>query len=135
MTLKFQIKKNLNEAFEYLCNTDKFATVHPVIYRIEKLSDSKFQAYEKLKVGRWHFSFSYPFYLEINEAQKSVTMKAIVFGLTKLQLDFSLVQQGEYCHITEQIQIKSLLPVKGIMMKMIPDLHGQLFKNIENAER
>ena len=131
MTLSFRIHTNLDLVYDYLTDMQKFVTVHPVIYKMNKTTPDTYLVHETLKAGFISFSFTYPATIEKNEDDKSVIIRAIVFKLTKINMKFTLTADNEHTIINEQILFKTILPVKGIMKNIFKTQHQKLFENIE----
>ena len=131
MKLSFRIHKKSDLIFDYLTDMQKFVSVHPVIYRIDNTSEKNYLVHEKLKFGFIPFSFTYPVTVEKNTLDKTVIIRATVFKLTRIEMKFVLKSDIDYTNIDEEIQFKSLLPVKFIMESIFKKQHDQLFKNIE----
>lgn len=131
MDLSFKINKSTDYAFDYLTDMQKFVTVHPVIYKIDAITHENYLVYETLKLGFIPFSFTYPVTIEKNSVDKIVVIRATVFKLTKIEMQFVLKSDNDYTIIKEEINFKSPLPVKFIMKSIFKKQHTQLFKNIE----
>jgi carbon monoxide dehydrogenase subunit G len=131
MKLLFSSKKSANFIFEYLSDMQKFASVHPVISKIEPKGSNNYLVHETLKFGPIPLSFTYPISIEKRDTEHLVLMKATVMKLTKIELEFVLKKDGENTLVEEIIQIKSPLPIGFIMESVFRKQHTQLFKNIE----
>ena len=131
MKLSFKIHKSLDLVFDYLTDMQKFALVHPVIFKIDSIGQESYLVHETLKFGFVPFSFTYPATIEKNISDKKLTIRATVFKLTKIEMNFILKADSEYTIIDEEIHFKSPLPVKFIMKKVFKQQHEKLFKNIE----
>ena len=131
MILHFKIKKTADFIFDYLTDMQKFASVHPVIFQIDKTGNGSYLVYEKLNFCFISFSFTYPVTIEKNEIDKVVIIYATVMKWTKIILKFVLITENDKTIIEENIQFKSLLPVKFLMQIIFRKQHSQLFKNIE----
>lgn len=131
MKLSFRIHKKSDLIFDYLTDMQKFVSVHPVISKIDNTGQESYLVHETLKFGFIPFSFTYPVTIEKNTSDKKVTIRATVFKLTKIEMNFILKADSEYTIIDEEIQFKSPLPVKFIMESIFKKQHSQLFKNIE----
>ena len=134
MKLIFKINKPLDTVFEYLSNMQKFASVHPIISKIDSLTENNYLVYETLKIGLIPFSFTYPVTIEYNFNTKNITFKAVVMKLTKIEMNFILNTENNATIINENITIKSPLPIKSIMQNVFRKQHTILFKNIENLK-
>ena len=84
-----------------------------------------------LKFGVIPFSFNYLINIEKNSVDKTIIIKATVFKLTKIEMKFVLKPDNLYTIINEEIDFKSLLPIKFLMQKIFEKQHRMLFKNIE----
>jgi carbon monoxide dehydrogenase subunit G len=131
MNLSFRIHKTIDQTFEYLTDMQKFVTVHPVIYQIDNKGEGHYLVHETLKFGFIPFSFTYPVTIEKNSSDKTITIRATVFKLTKIEMCFSLKADQGFTIINEMIEFKSVLPVQSIMQGIFKKHHTQLFKNIE----
>lgn len=133
MKLTFTLYKSPDFIFEYLTDMDKFASIHPVITKIEKTGENKFLVYETLKLGFIPFSFTYPVTIESNTPNKTVTIKAIVMKMTHIEMKFSIREEGELTIVDELISFKSILPIKGVMEKIFREQHTLLFQNMDKV--
>ena len=131
MKLSFKIHKNIDLVFDYLTDMQKFVSVHPVISKIENISDKSYLVYETLKFGFIPFTFTYPVAIENSISDKIVVFRAAVFKLTKIEMKFVLKVDNDFTIIEEEIQFKSPLPIKFLMESVFRKQHNQLFKNIE----
>lgn len=131
MKLSFKIHKSLDFVFDYLTDMQKFVLVHPVISKIDSIGQESYLVHETLKFGFVPFSFTYPVTIKKNISDKKLTIRATVFKLTKIEMNFILKVDSEYTIIDEEIHFKSPLPVKFIMKKVFKQQHKKLFKNIE----
>jgi carbon monoxide dehydrogenase subunit G len=131
MKLIFRVKKNEDLIFDYLTDMQKFVSVHPVIYKINNTGNNCYLVHETLKFCFIPFSFTYPVTIEKNISNKIVIIKATVFKLTNIEMKFVIKAENHYTIIEEEINFRSLLPVKFIMQSIFRKQHKQLFKNIE----
>lgn len=131
MKLSFRIHKRSDLVFDYLTDMQKFVSVHPVISKIDNIGHERFLVHETLKFGFIPFSFTYPVTIEKNILDKKVVIRATVFKLTKIEMEFVLKTDNDFTIIEEEIMFKSPLPVKFIMESIFKKQHDQLFKNIE----
>jgi carbon monoxide dehydrogenase subunit G len=133
LILTFKVKKPLDTVFEYLTDMDKFVSIHPVIDKIEPLSNNNFLVHETLKFGFIPVSFRYQFFLNMNLLEKTVEMNATVMKFTKINMVFSLKWVDNTTVIKEAISIKTPFPLQSIIESIFKKQHIQLFKNIENT--
>ncbi len=130
MKLSFTVNKDIDFVFDYLTDTQKYVSVHPVISRIDNTGNEVYLVHETLKLGFIPFSFTYPVTIEKNSADKTVTVRATVFRLTKIEMKFALKSDSNCTVIDEEIQFKSPLPVKFMMQRIFRKQHQLLFENI-----
>jgi carbon monoxide dehydrogenase subunit G len=132
MKLIFKVNKSIDTVFDYLTNMQKFTSVHPVISKINMVSDGKYLVYETLKFGFIPFSFTYPVTIKFNYDNKTIEIFATVFNVTNIEMNYKLEVANGLTIITENIQIKSFLPIVRIMESVFRKQHSILFKNIES---
>lgn len=135
MTLVFKIQKDINLVFDYLTDMQKFVSVHPVIFQIDSKGNENYLVHETLKLGFIPFSFTYPVTIEKSNTLKTVTIRALVFKLTKIEMKFVLNVDGEFTTIIETIDFNSTLPVKSMMKRIFRKQHEQLFRNMERLHK
>ncbi len=132
MKLTFRSKKTKDYIFDHLTDMQKFAAIHPVISKIENIKDDKYLVYETLKFSFIPFSFTYPVQVQKNKNKKTVTFQAKVFKIINIEMLFHLKSEGDFTIITENINFKTLLPIKFVLKKVFKAQHILLFKNIES---
>lgn len=133
MKLTFKVNKSCDEILPYLTDMEKFVLVNPVIKKIDCLGDNRYFAHETLKAGFIPFSFTYPFVVESNAADKIVRMRAIVMKLLKIEITFIVNSNPDCTIIEETVEFITFLPFKTILGKIFEKQHTLLFKNIEEA--
>lgn len=131
MKLKFIVNKPISNVITYLIDNNKFASVHPVITKLEPKGNDNYLVYETLKIGFIPFSFTYPVVIKSDTQKGIVTYKAIVKKMVQIEMHFQLSTSGKQTIIEETTTFKSILPVKFIMSKIFIKQHNLLFKNIE----
>ena len=131
MKISFRIKKDIDSVIDYLTDMQKFVSVHPVISQIDNSVNGTYLVHEALKLGFIPISFTYPVIIEKSNTDKTVSISATVFKLTRIKMKFVLKADGEHTFIEEEINFKSPLPVKFLMQSIFKKQHNQLFKNIE----
>ena len=131
MHLIFKIHQTPEMVFDYLTDMQKFVSVHPVISKIDRLSENNYLVHETLKFGFIPFSFTYPVTIQQDLDRKRVEMKATVMKITKIEMTFNLRQENDFTIVEESILFKSPLPIKFIMQNIFRKQHNKLFKNIE----
>ena len=70
MELTFTLTKPADFIFDYLTDMDKFASIHPVISKIDRLGDNRYLVHETLKIGFIPYSFTYPVAIESDAANQ-----------------------------------------------------------------
>ena len=131
MTLNFISKKSPAQILDYLSTAQKFVAVHPIISKMEDLGNNFFLVHETLRLGPLPISFTYKVRIEKNEQAKTVFMKARVFGITNIHMQFNITQQAEGTTIEERIEFKTLFFLKPILKSIFKTQHKLLFQNIE----
>lgn len=132
MNLTFTLRHSPDFIFDYLTDMNKFASVHPLITKIENRGGGSFLVHETLKLAFFPYSFTYPGTIESNRANKTVTIKATVMKLTRIEMHFTIRQEGDLTIVDETISFRSILPVKSLMENVFREQHEQLFKNINS---
>jgi carbon monoxide dehydrogenase subunit G len=132
LKLEFKVNKPLNTVFENLIVMDKYVSFHPIIDKIEHLSNNNYLVSETLKFGFLPFSFTYPVFLSSNPVEKTVEMKATVMKFIKIEMVFVLKSEGNSTIVTETIHFRSPFPVKKIMSHIFKKQHASLFANMNN---
>ena len=132
MQFDHSIKKPVDHVYDYLTDAQKFVSVHPVIYKIEKLANNELLIYEKLKLLFIPVKFTYKATITGNRNLKTVVMRANIKGMAKIQMYFKLEDISGHTSIKESIEFRSFLPVKFIMKSVFRKQHRLLFQNIGN---
>lgn len=132
LVLTFEVQKSIETVFENLTDMRKFVSFHPVINKIEHISESNYLVYETLKVGFIPVSFTYQVLVSSNLAKNTVELKATVLIFTEIKMQFALENVGNFTRINETIHFKSPFPVKGIMSRLFKKQHQFLFQNMNN---
>ena len=131
MKLTFRLNKTADFIFDYLTDMEKFVSVHPVIFKIDKTSNEHYLVHEKLKIGFVAFPFTYPVTIVKNNTDKVIIIQATVMKYTKIVMKFVFITENDQTIIEEDITFESPLPVKFIMQSIFRKQHSRLFKNIE----
>jgi carbon monoxide dehydrogenase subunit G len=117
--------------FPYLSDMELFASVHPVISKMDSIGEGRYKVFETLKMGPLPFSFSYPATIEHDAVKGLVHMKAVIFKLTTVEMVFNLSAENGMTTIEETIQVKSKLPFNSFGVSgILKTQHLVLFKNI-----
>jgi len=133
MVLTYTLNKSPDFIFDYLTDMDKFASIHPVITRIDSLGDSRYLVHETMKLGFIPYSFTYPVSIANDAREHKVTIRATVMKMTHIEMDYVIRAQGEGSIVEETITFRSILPIKGMMEKLFREQHALLFRNMNNV--
>lgn len=131
MNLIYTLNKSPAFIFDYLTDMVKFASIHPVITRIDKTGESTYLVHETLKLGFIHYSFTYPVTLMSNEKDHTVSIKATVMKVTIIEMNYSIREENGISTVDELITIKSPLPLKSYMEKIFREQHALFFQQME----
>ena len=132
MQLLFTINRPPSKVFQYLTDMARFATVHPVIYRIDALGGDRYRIHERMPIGL-PVRFTYPATVTGDATAGTIAMDATVFGLVQISMRFQLTADGPRTHIREDVTFRSWLPVRAVLERTFRRLHGELFAAIERA--
>lgn len=134
MRLSHKINKSPEFIFDYLIDMNKFASIHPVISKIESKGGNQFLVFETLKFGFIPYSFTYPVTIESNKEKNEVQMKAIVMKMHKVGMTFNIRQENNHSIVEEEISFRSPLPIKSMMSRIFKKQHEQFFKNMNELK-
>ncbi|CAN5889877.1 hypothetical protein BH11BAC7_BH11BAC7_19860 [soil metagenome] len=134
MKLSHKINKSAAFIFNHLTDSRKFVSVHPVIYKMEKLEENKYKVFETLKFGFIPFSFTYFATIHGDLKNQHVVINATVMKINKIEMTFTLHAEENCTIVDEEIIFKSALPVKRMMQSIFRKQHLQLFENIESSK-
>lgn len=133
MILEFTVNKSCVEVYDYLTDMRKFVAVHPVIFRMDKISDNEYRVFEKLKFGFIPVTFKYKAIVKGDSATNKVVMSAVVMKMINISMNFSLNQNSHGTHVIEDVVFRSFLPVHFMMKAIFREQHKLLFSNISKA--
>ena len=134
MIVIHRIHKSSTFIFEALSKMETFATLHPVVNKIELVGREQYLFFESLKIGLLSFAFSYPVFVHSIEAQQRIIMKATIFDKILLNVNFDITGQNDFCVVREEITITTWLPIRTVMKMIVVKHHKQLFANLENLQ-
>lgn len=130
LNLSFKVEKPIETVFENLTDMQKFVSFHPVITKIEAISNNNYRVHETLRFGIIPVTFQYLVVINSNLAEKKVKMVATVLKFTKIEINFVLKTVENFTIITESIYFKSPFAVKAIMSQIFKKQHSILFENM-----
>ena len=125
----FKVKKDIITIKKQLTNVENFVNIHPLIYKMTDLGRNKYKVFEKIKIGVIPYRFTYK--AIITEEKDSVNIVATVMGLTTISMFFTFQEEDKVTVIHERLIIKSPLPIKNYMNRLIEKQHKTMFNNIE----
>lgn len=129
--LQYLCKQTPNTVFEYLTEISKFISIHPVIYKMDKIGPNEYMTYEHLKMGFMPISLKYPSTIEGNPAQKTVIMQAEIFKIATIHMHYSLKSTEEgFCEVTEEVHVKCFLPIKKTILDIFKKHHQEMFDKL-----
>lgn len=128
-TLHFTCNKPVDEVVAVLGDMQRFAQVHPIIQRIEPRGGEGYLVHETVSFGPIPYSFTYPVVVHMDHAAARVRIEATIQRMTRMTMDFKVEPDGVGSKITETVEIRSPLPIKGYLLKLLRTQHTQLFKN------
>lgn len=135
MELKFIIPKPYGTVFTALSDMKIYADLHPLISKIVPLQGNKYVVYETAQIVFFTRKFTYPLQLEINSHDHTILFKAVVDNLVHIYITMHLKNIEENTtEVSEFVEIKSILPVKGFMQRLIKKQHTILFENLSQMK-
>jgi carbon monoxide dehydrogenase subunit G len=120
----------VDEVIAVLGDMQRFAQVHPIIQRIEPLGDQDYLVHLTVSFGPITYSFTYPVVVFVDRDTASVRIEATIQRITRMKMDFKVEPDGSGSKISETVEIRSPLPIKGYLLKLLRTQHTQLFKNM-----
>ncbi len=134
MDVIYIVNKPVHFVYEHLSDMQKFASVHPVIFKIEELKRHTYKVYETLKFGFIPITFTYHAVVNANEKEQKVIINATVLKFTQIEMQFNLKSIINGTEVHETVKFKSLFPIKLLMEKIFKEQHRKLFFNFENKK-
>lgn len=135
MELEFNVALPPQLVFEYLTDMQKFASVHPIIQKIEAQPDGSYKVFERINVGFLPYAFTYKAVVEAKPETLQVVINATVMGITHIQMNFDLHGSGSSTVVNEHISFRSPLPIKSVLSKVFREQHTLLFQNMARTSK
>jgi hypothetical protein len=132
LVLNYEILKPISEVYYYLSDMNKYVLVHPIIYKIDKISENYYSIFETLKIGLFPIKVKYPAQIDCDFKAKRIKMTAQVLKMIKIEIVFNLKTSGTKTSIEETITFNSFIPIGIFLASIFKNQHQILFKNIEN---
>jgi hypothetical protein len=111
----------------------KFVSIHPVIRTMDRLYENDYLVHETLKVGPIPISFAYPANVYGSHDRQSVTMRATVLKIARIEMNFLIREIPTGTLVEEEVVFACRLPVDFIMLRIFRSQHTKLFENMRNA--
>ena len=133
MQLSFIVGKNKRRVAEILTSPNEFVAVHPLIFDMRHIGGNQYMVFESVRLAGLPYRFAYD--AEVTKADDDtwVQILANVRNMVRIEMTFRLSDHGQGTQIDETVSIKSVLPVKAMMNKLLSEQHGVLFKNIDES--
>lgn len=131
MIKRYTINKPVENVFPCLSDMQKFADVHPVVYKVEQLGEKEYLFYEKIKILFIPIRFTYNVKIESMEVNKQVSVYSTIIKGIFLHLNFTFETKGSQTEVEETFTIKAPFIIQQLFLLIIVDVHKKLFKNIE----
>lgn len=131
MEIEFALHKDPKQVIGYLADMQLFATIHPLIYKVEDRGDGSCRVYERFPLKLLPIPFTYPARVEVDYGKSRVVMNARVFGLTDIEIVFVVKHHNEGTIVSESVTFDTPLPISGILERVFRKYHTQLFRNID----
>jgi len=93
------------------------------------LGGNKYKVFEKIKIGVIPYRFIYM--AIITDEKDSVNVVATVMGMTTISMFFTFQEEDKITVIHQRIIIKSPLPIRNYMNRLIEKQHQTMFNNIK----
>ena len=130
--LEHRLTKPASVVVNYLTDMQQFVSVHPLIYKAEKVAVDKHLVYERVTLLGIPLRFTYVVTVS-GDGQNNITYKTTVNKMVHVEMHFEIQTEKTATVVRETIKINSFLPVHGFMKWMLRRHHGTMFANIENC--
>lgn len=131
MQLSFVVGKSKRRVAEIITNPTEFVAVHPIIFDMQYLGGNRYKVFEKVKLAGLPYSFVYDADITRAEDDSQVEIRANIKNLVRIHMLFRLCDHVQGTQVDETVTIKSALPVKPMMHKLLREQHALLFRNID----
>jgi carbon monoxide dehydrogenase subunit G len=131
MRLSFRLAASPDRVFEILSDPDGFGRLHPLIDAIVPLGDGRYRVRERFAHLPFPLHFTYPAEITSQAASRSVEMNLRIFRLVSVDLVLRVQADGGGSLVEETGSIRSVLPVSGVLAKVLADTHRTLFDRLD----
>jgi carbon monoxide dehydrogenase subunit G len=130
---EFLIRRPADRVFADLADPDRFASCHPLIYRMERRGPDRFKVFETFRLGPLGVPFTYPATMRADPSTRTLRIEAVVHGMIRIDMDLVVLPEGPHCSLREHLRIRSLLPVESRLSRYIRQQPAVMCKNLELA--
>ncbi len=131
MELQFKVNKPLRQVYEMLSDLKVYGRYHPIITDVKHIEANKYRVFETVRMGFISYHFKYPASVHSDGLNSRVWYEASVMNLVKIKMDYKLDSlDTERTLLTEQLTIRSILPVHWYLRPLIKKCHIELFERM-----
>ena len=130
MIIKHFIKAQVASVFPFFQDLKKFGEVHPVIYKVEQISDNDYIFYEQINMI-FPYRFSYPVKIEKIIPNQQIILSSDVQKGVFLYLTYNFESKDNNTLITEMVEIKANPIVKEIFKIVLKSSHLKMVREIK----
>ena len=124
----YTLKGSLSDVYDHFANFEKFADLHPLFIKVERLNSTSFKIYEK--PFNW-LPITIKYRAEIELEENAVYYKAIGLPYKNITLSYTFNDNSPSIQIDYKVVIKSILPGKFILLNMMFKAQDQVVKNLQ----
>ncbi len=134
MQLTFHLSASPDRVFETLSDPVAFARLHPLIESIRPVGEGSHRVRERFAGLPFPLHFSYPAWIGVEPATRSVTFDLRIFRLVSVTLAFRVEADGGGSRVQESVSIRSFLPVARTLSGVLADTHAVLFEELDREQ-
>lgn len=131
--MSFLVGKTRRRVAEILTDPSEFVAVHPLIFDMRHVGGHRYKVFERVRLAGLPYSFVYEAEVLRAEDDGWVRMHATVARLVRMEMEFRLSDHAQGTQIDETVSIRSVLPVKPLLKRLLSEQHKQLFKNVDES--
>lgn len=118
-------------AFRWLAEPDRFVRVHPLITAMTPTGPGSYRVRERVARGPLPLHFTYPAWIEVDEAERVVQVRVRIWRLIRSTMIFRVVSDGRGSRVEEEVELHAPLLVGRFLEQVIREEHGKLFRTLE----
>ena len=122
---------SVDKVFAALRDTTVFQTIHPLIYRVDRLENDRFRFHEATKIYIIPFYFGYDVDVQIETEPRCIKLVSEVRKGIWILLTFTFEGEGEVCRLHEAIQLQGPAFITKWLAAKLTEAHQQMFLNLE----